>query len=267
MTKTINRRRFPILLVATLALLAFFCALAQAPAAQAQETWSATLTVGKSSTNVLGFNRAGIANYGSLSDRTFSYDGTNYRIDILDRVTSSPHWLRIRTRDNALTQDTVDDLVLVVNGASFALSRGISSESGRQRTWNNSGLSYAEGDTVSVSLVRKSVPRFTDAEVSTDGRNIKLTFSEDLDHPTSYSSTTRNAFTVTVDGVDNQVSGLNGFEDTVTLTMARLMGGGQAVVVSYDRSDAGSQALEDSDDNKVPSFTRYPPLTTSPRWT
>ena len=98
-------------------------------------------------------------------------------------------------------------------------------------------------------------PQVTDAEVSTNGRNIVLTFSKDLDHPTSYSSTARNAFTVTVDGVDNQVSGLNGFEDTATLTMARLMGGDQKVVVSYDRSAAGNQTLEDSDDNEVGDFT------------
>ena len=37
--------------------------------------------------------------------------------------------------------------------------------------------------------------------------------------------------------------------------MARLMGGDQKVVVSYDRSAAGSQALEDSDNQEVGDFT------------
>ena len=129
----------------------------------------------------------------------------------------------------------------IANGARFGTT-----------TW---GSQQSHSLLIRVNGTDTGPPYLTDAEVSTDGRNIKLTFSKDLDHPTSYTSTARNAFTVTVDGVDNQVSGLNGFEDTATLTMARLMGGNQKVVVSYDESDAGSQALEDSDNQEVGDFT------------
>ena len=151
-------------------------------------------------------------------------------------------------------------------GANAALSRTSSdAEDGvpgwsiedRRRTEHGTGWSFITGSPfqIRVNGTNTGPPYLTDAEVSTNGRNIVLTFSKDLDHPTSYSSTARNAFTVTVEGVDNQVSGLNGFEDTVTLTMARLMGGDQKVVVSYDESDAGSQALEDSDNQEVGDFT------------
>ena len=97
-------------------------------------------------------------------------------------------------------------------------------------------------------------PYVTGAEVSTDGFDITLTFSKDLDHPT-YGSTIAGAFTVTVGGEDNAVVGMRGDNDTVVLTMSRRIGAGQAVVVSYDESDAGSQALADSDDNEVGDFT------------
>ena len=97
-------------------------------------------------------------------------------------------------------------------------------------------------------------PYVTGAEVSTDGFDITLTFSKDLDHP-AYGSTIAGAFTVTVGGEDNAVVGMRGDNDTVVLTMSRRIGAGQAVVVSYDESDAGSQALADSDDNEVGDFT------------
>ena len=71
-----------------------------------------------------------------------------------------------------------------------------------------------------------------------------LTFSEDLDHPTLYSSAARNAFTVTVDGATYAVVLMSGTDDTVRLQTQYQIGAGQAVVVSYDESDAGSQALE-----------------------
>ena len=97
-------------------------------------------------------------------------------------------------------------------------------------------------------------PYVTDAEVSTDGIDIELTFNEDLDHPT-YGSTIAGAFTVTVNGEDNAVVGVRGNSDTVFLSVTRRIGRDQTVVVSYDESDAGSEALADSDDNEVGDFT------------
>ena len=98
-------------------------------------------------------------------------------------------------------------------------------------------------------------PYVTGAEVSTDGRTIALTFSKDLDYPTNTGTLRDDAFSVTVDGTASQIAGFSGFENVVTLTMSRLIGQGNTVVVSYDQSDAGSEALEDSDNQEVADFT------------
>ena len=94
-------------------------------------------------------------------------------------------------------------------------------------------------------------PKVTDAEVSTDGRSIALTFSENL----AGAKPGAGAFAVTVDGAANRVLLVGGTDDRVALQMQHVIGAGQAVVVSYDESDAGSQALADSDDNEVGDFT------------
>ena len=231
--------------------------LALAPPAQAQETiWSGTVTVGTNS-SIRGFlapNCGGCTGYGSLNDRTFSYDGTNYNTRVLDHTTNNPFWLRIQTVSNAFTTKTVADLILVVEGANFPLSDGSSGQSGRQRTWNNAGLSWSAGTDVNLYLVRKDLPRLTAAEVKTDGRMIALTFSENLDHPT-YTTTIRGAFTVTVDGATNIVQGVSGGMNKVNLSVSNAIRVGQTVVVSYDQSDAGTEAPGDSDGNKVADFT------------
>ena len=121
--------------------------------------------------------------------------------------------------------------------------------------WNNLlGAQQSYSLHIRVNGTDTGPPYVTGAEVSTDGFDITLTFSKDLDHPT-YGSTIAGAFTVTVGGEDNAVVGMRGDNDTVVLTMSRRIGAGQAVVVSYDESDAGSQALADSDDNEVGDFT------------
>ena len=130
--------------------------LALAPPAQAQETiWSATLTVGKNSADsIRGYSRSGGASYGELSDNTFSYDNADYTIRTLDYLIGGTHWLRLRS-NIAFTDNTISELILVVGGTSFPLSDaspGFGSDSDRIREWNNSGIGWAEGDTIAVSL-------------------------------------------------------------------------------------------------------------------
>ena len=97
-------------------------------------------------------------------------------------------------------------------------------------------------------------PVLTAAEVKTDGHSIVLTFNEILDHPT-YTTTIRSAFTVTVDGTDTSVISTSCGMDKVNLSVSNTIAEGQTVVVSYDRSDAGTEAIGDSDGNKVADFT------------
>ena len=111
--------------------------------------------------------------------------------------------------------------------------------------------SFTDDNLSNPSLV--TLPKLTAAEVSTDGRGIALTFSENLDHPT-YTATIRSAFTVTVDGTDTSVISTSGGMDKVNLTVSNTIGEGQTVVVSYDRSDAGTEA-PGAGGNKVADFT------------
>ena len=303
MTDTINRRRFPILLVTALALLALAClalagALLLPGTAEAQteaevlvsnfdKTQDSSLqlygraraqefTTGGSSSNfpltsievkLLG-TTAGVTVTAKVRESSGGQPGSVHATLSLSGTLAAGDMTFTAPANTTLAPNTSYFLELQSDATSglWATVTNSTGEAGvpeweianRHQTFisdlagwgNTSGILHMR-----VNGTDTGPPYLTDAEVSTNGRNIVLTFSKDLDHPTSYSSTARNAFIVTVEGVDNQVSGLNGFEDTVTLTMARLMGGDQKVVVSYDESDAGSQALEDSDNQEVGDFT------------
>ena len=249
-----------VLVAAGLVGMVLAASLALAPPAQAQAgVWSATLTPGKIGgvNSVLGFEGAS----GTLSDERFRYAGQHYEIESLyiDQQTSNRRLLlrvgRVGNLAQGFNAAAVSDLTLIVGSDTFDLSDATLSSSDTRAQWTRRGIAFSAGTDVSVSLVIKNVPRPTDATVSTDGRSIVLTFSEDLDHPTLYSSAARNAFTVTVDGATYAVVLMGGTGDTVTLQTQYRIGAGQAVVISYDRSDAGSQALEDSDDQEVGDFT------------
>ena len=105
-----------------------------------------------------------------------------------------------------------------------------------------------------VGNISNQKPTPTKTEVSTDGSTIKLTFKKDLNHPT-YGSTIRGAFTVTVNGTDNNVANAIGANDTVTLSVSTVISAGQVVVVSYDSSDAGTEGLAYPGGLIVPDFT------------
>ena len=344
--------------------------LALAPPAQAQETiWSATLTVGKDSTDkIRGYSRYGGSGYGELSDNTFSYNNADHTIRVLDYLVAGTNWLRLRSTI-AFTDNTISDLTLVVDGTSFALSDsrpgfGLGSEFIRE--WKNSGIDWAEGNTIAVSLthpgrptptafnVRGSgnklwlfvnenlsnilpptsaftltaagspvtigsislqtnlrtldltdfspligagqtvtldytdptggndinaiqdtngtdassfsnvvvndsavtLPKPTAAAVPADGATVALTFSETLlIFQPAYSSAIRNAFTVTVDGTERQTTDFAVSGATATLTMSDTIEGGQTVVVGYDRSAAGREALGTGSKRLVANFT------------
>ena len=71
----------------------------------------------------------------------------------------------------------------------------------------------------------------------------------------AYSSAIRNAFTVTVDGTESQTTDFAVSGATATLTMSDPIGGGQTVIVSYDRSAAGREALGTGSETLVANFT------------
>ena len=341
--------------------------LALAPPAQAQSTteiWSATMSVGQIG-NLFGFIASGQA--GSLSDRTFSHAGTDYTInDLFTQPLGGTRRTFHFSLNKRIRQSAVSDLTLVVGSDEFVLANGTIAPSGLSVSWGTSGLSWSDGDSVSLSLKAitgrpeldegtivsggntialsfnenlggnkppksaftitadgspisigninqiaetltlvglspligqgqtveleytdpttgddsnaiqdtggldansftatitngstVTLPALSEAEVLANGQVIALTFSRNLDFSGTFTATIRDAFSVTVDGTANAVTGFSGSGDTATLTMADTIEGGQTVVVGYDRSDAGGEALADDDDDKklVADFT------------
>ena len=251
--------RRAVLAAAGLTAIVLATGLALAPPAQAQETiWSGTVTVGASG-SVLGFlapNCAGCTGYGSLSDRTFSYDGTNYNIRILDHTTNSPHWLRIRTLSNGFTSKTVADLYLVVDGVNFLLSDGSSSQSGKQRTWNNAGLNWSVGTDVSVSLKKFNRPEPTAFNVRGSGNKLWLFVNANLSNilpPTSAFTLTAAGSPVTIGSISLQTN-----LRTLDLTdFSPLIGAGQTVTLDYTDPSTGddTNAIQDINGLDAASFS------------
>ena len=116
-------------------------------AAQAEEVelWSAELTVGKSpSTNIYGYSAGN--NYGSLSPTSFNQGGQAYTFTYIyiSRGALNLGYSPVIPFTSLLT--------LIVDGESFPASAGTLTTSGGPLTWFDSGLTWATGDTVAVSL-------------------------------------------------------------------------------------------------------------------
>ena len=131
--------------------------------AQAQtEVWSGTLTV-RNSSGVLGCTNGFTGNrcIVYLSDDDFTHDATDYAItDILLRTNGR---LDI-TFDTDLTTAT-QALTLNVDGTAFAFEAA-DNKSAAGRKWNNAGLSWTAGDTVSLTLTEVEADTTTDATLS-----------------------------------------------------------------------------------------------------
>ena len=108
------------------------------------ELWAADLTVGKhSSLNRYGYNFS--LGFGSLSPSNFTYGGTKYNFTALEHQYGNPLVLRFNP-----DIPFKSDLTLIVDGESFAASDATSFSG--SLSWASPGLTWAVGDTVSVSL-------------------------------------------------------------------------------------------------------------------
>ena len=118
-------------------------------------------------------------------------------------------------------------------------------------------LSSTFGDVVLVKLVDVTAPSFTSAEVPEAGTHVYLTMSEDLDLDAA-DLPAPGTFTVTADGTENTVSAVevrSGVTDGVALELARKIGLGQTVRVTYsDPTSDAAAALQDTDGNDAASF-------------
>ena len=106
------------------------------------------------------------------------------------------------------------------------------------------------------SLIDTTAPSPDSAEVASDGVSVDLVFDEALAQPTS---AVASAFTLTADGVELDVEDLSWNADTLLFDVApgARIYADQTVRLSYDKTAAGADALEDAAGNEVASFTDF----------
>ena len=134
------------------------------PTSGANEVWSATLTAEASGSTSGCNNDSALANCSSssvLSDDEFSYNGTSYAFDTIAISTNSGNFGI--AFDTALA-DGAAQLTLVVDGTTFAFVDA-DTKSTTSRIWNSAGLSWPDGQEVSLSL-RAPLPVVTIEAVS-----------------------------------------------------------------------------------------------------
>ena len=107
-----------------------------------------------------------------------------------------------------------------------------------------------------------TLPTLSSAEVREAGEKLILTFSEGLDIATELlPAAVVGAFSVTADGLDVAISTVTGSAAenklAINLPSRAKIEQGQTVTVSYDKSAAGSDALEDDAGNEVATFTDF----------
>ena len=146
-------RPSPLLLlaVALIALATLFAPGAQPAQAQTTTVWSATLTVWRDTqgirvgcSNVSGGNMV-CSSTTALTDDDFTYNGVDYQVEQVAIVNNA---LKL-----SLDKEVPSDLpTLNVGGTAFSVSSGVLVDQRKSITWGNHGLSWSQGDTVSLSL-------------------------------------------------------------------------------------------------------------------
>ena len=119
-------------------------------------------------------------------------------------------------------------------------------------------LAFSAALILPATAQAQNPPTLSSAEVGADiGTTIELIFSEDLHQvPLVVPTAIVSAFTVKVDGVERQISNIvANVPSRFGITMSSAIYQGQTVVVSYDKSVAGTNAIADSDGDEVASFT------------
>ena len=106
-----------------------------------------------------------------------------------------------------------------------------------------------------------TAPSPESAAVVVNGTSVTVTFNEDLDVAAEFlPAAVVNAFTVTADGVDLDINGVvwaNLDELSIRLPTGTTISENQTVKLSYDKTVAGADALEDANGNEVASFTDF----------
>ena len=123
------------------------------------DIWSATLTV-KDITNTdfgdfgLGCHLSGQSfscGEATRAETHFTYEGTTYTVQVISLLSGNLAF----TVDQAIPNGIKQNATLHVDGTAFSFADASYplAEGGLQAVWSNTGLSWAEGDTVQMSIV------------------------------------------------------------------------------------------------------------------
>ena len=135
----------------------------------------------------------------------------------------------------------------------------------------NEVASFTDFAVTNNSTVDATPPSPESAAVATSGTSVTVTFDEDLDIAVeSLPTAVVAAFTVTANGVDLDIDEiLLAASDALNIRLptGTTIGQNQTVTVSYDKTAAGTDALEDAAENEVASFTDFAATNKFPPWT
>ena len=201
----------------------------------------------------------------ALSPVLFVPTMTSYTADVVNEVTS------------VTVEPTVNDsnaTVAYLNASDTALTDADTLKTGFQTALAVGAntikveVTAEDGNTTepyTITVTREAdtaAPSPESAEVPNDGTSVTLYFNEDLDVAVqTLPAAVVNAFTLTAAGVELTIDSV--WSAAANALSIRLPTGtaidqNQTVKVSYDKTPAGADALDDAAGNEVASFTDYP---------
>ena len=259
--------------LAAAALLALSGGLALPATAEAQtctlntgDLWCGVVTVGVleilGSTVAYGFTGSGT---GALSDTGFPVGTNSYTIDFVTVGTGTNAGVLQFSLTSDLTAADKAKLVLHIDGSSdtFAFSAASGPSHSNTYEWASSGLDWTSTSEVTLRLqdgtADTTAPTLISAIVGRSGGTTTLRFSEDLPLTVgeALSAAAQGAFSRTVNGVAQNIADIRrDFLTAYSLVVYHSkIYSGQTVVVSYDQSAAGADAIADAAGNEVADFT------------
>ncbi len=115
------------------------------------EIWSATLTVATATGSAVGF----IGSFGTLSDTTFTYEGTNYTIDNVTVVAGA---VLVFSLDGVGIGDDAANLLLLVGTQQFPFSEATYGAGTYSYSWYSNVPSWSVSDSIALRITDDSTP-------------------------------------------------------------------------------------------------------------
>ena len=215
-------------------------------ASMENRVWTANLTAGEGS----GIGTGGFgAGFGTLSDRTISYKGTDYTITGIFENNTNLTFAVTATGGFGIA---AANLTLHVGSNQYALDDA-TVLAGNHYTWTSNVPTWSQYDRVCVALteVDGTPPALSLAQVNADAA-VQLLFDEALD---STSVADKSAFTVTVEGTSRTVDSVSLSPDGTRITLVVIPAIRPGETIDGVRYTApGTDPLKDEAGNEVGTF-------------